>query len=97
MLTDEEKEIFTAYAYGINRYLKDVVALDPANKVPYEFTLLGVGIPDAWTYRDVVANVVYQAHFAEVGGTERRNQKLLSALIAPHSSPHRCALFNAPF
>ena len=97
MLTDEEKEIFTAYAYGINRYLKDVVALDPANKLPYEFTLLGVGIPDAWTYRDVVANVVYQARFGEVGGTERRNQNLLSALIASHGSTDGCAIFNDVF
>ena len=107
MLTDEEKEIFSAYADGINRYVSEVVVSDPPNKLPFEFQYLlsngidvghsGTGVPDVWTYRDVVANVVYQARFGEVGGTERRNQNLLSALIASHGNIDGYAIFNDVF
>ena len=82
-LTAEEQEIIDAYSDGINRYLRDVVAPEPATKLPYEFHHLGIGTPQPWTRLDVVANIVYQARFGTVGGTERNNQSLLAALTAP--------------
>src|SRR5215468_3744943 len=66
MLTDEEQEIVSAYAAGINRYLRDVVAPDQANKLPFEFHYLDTGLPSPWTALDVVANAIYQARFGQV-------------------------------
>ena len=45
LLNAEEQEIFSAYADGINRYVNDVVAADPASKLPFEFHSLGIGVP----------------------------------------------------
>jgi penicillin G amidase len=84
MLTFEERQMFTAYADGINRYLADVVAPDQAHKLPFEFQSLGIGMPAGWTALDVVANAIYQSRFGQVGGTERQNQTLLNSLISKY-------------
>jgi acyl-homoserine lactone acylase PvdQ len=55
LLNAEEQEIFSAYADGINRYVSEVVAADPLNKLPFEFHALGIGVPAPWTLRDSVA------------------------------------------
>jgi penicillin amidase len=81
LLDPEEAEIFQAYADGINRYLKEVVVPD-SSKLPFEFRLLGIGVPQPWTAIDVVADGVYQSRFGGNGGMERQNQTLLSNLIA---------------
>jgi len=100
LLTDEEARIFTAYADGISRYLSEVVAKDPANKLPYEFHLLGIGVPALWTARDVVACSVFQARFGEVpppGGQERQNLALLNSLVAKWGPTVGYAIFNDVF
>jgi acyl-homoserine lactone acylase PvdQ len=94
LLDPEEAQIFGAYADGINRYLTEVVAADPANKLPFEFHDLGIGVPDSWTALDVVANAVYQSRFGQVGGMERRNQTLLNNLITKHGQSTGLAIFN---
>src|SRR5262249_54234350 len=81
MLTSEEREMFTAYADGINRYVAEVVAPDPDHKLPFEFQYLGIGVPASWTALDVVANSIYQSRFGQVGRTERQNEALLNRLI----------------
>ena len=53
-LSDEEQGIITAYVEGINRYMNDVIAPDVSSQLPFEFQFLGIGIPTAWTARDVV-------------------------------------------
>ena len=78
LLNPEEQEIFSAYADGINRYVNDVVAPDPAGKLPFEFHALGIGVPLPWTILDVVANAVYQTRFGQAGGQERQNLTLLT-------------------
>ena len=94
LLDAEETEIFRSYADGINRYLNDVVAADPANKLPFEFHALGIGIPAPWTALDVVANAVYQTRFGQAGGQERQNQTLLLALISRHGQAAALTMFN---
>jgi hypothetical protein len=84
ILTSEEREMFTAYADGINRYLAEVVMSDPAHKLPFELQYLGIGVPASWTPLDVVANSIYQSRFGQVGGTERQNQALLNNLISKY-------------
>lgn len=44
LLSSEEKEVFSAYADGVTRYITEVVAPDVANELPYEFKLLGLGV-----------------------------------------------------
>jgi penicillin G amidase len=84
-LTAEEQEIFTAYVEGINRYLSEVVALDPANKLPFEFHVLQIGVPAMWTVRDEIAVVLdFARRFGRGGGQELANQTLLSSLISLH-------------
>jgi penicillin amidase len=94
LLNAEEKEIFTAYADGVSRYIRDVVAVDPANKLPYEFKLLGIGVPAPYTLRDVIANCVIDARFGEIGGRERQNQTLLDALVTKYGATEGLAVFN---
>jgi len=94
LLDAEEAEIFTAYAEGINRYVTEVVVPDPANKLPFEFHSLGLGIPEPWTALHVAANAIYQSRFGQVGGMERRNQTLLNNLIAKHGRATAVAIFN---
>jgi penicillin amidase len=93
-LDAEETEIFTAYADGINRYLTEVVAPDPANKLPFEFSFLGLGMPEPWTALDVVANAIYQSRFGVAGGMERRNQTLMANLIARHGPATAADIFD---
>jgi penicillin amidase len=94
LLNAEEAEIFGSYADGINRYVRDVVAADPANKLPFEFHFLGIGIPAPWTALDVVANAVYQTRFGQAGGQERQNQTLLANLISMHGQAAGLSIFN---
>src|SRR6266542_3907374 len=94
LLNAEEAEIFRSYADGINRYVRDVVAADPANKLPFEFHFLGTGIPAPWTALDVVANAVYQTRFGQAGGQERQNQTLLANLINRHGQAVGLSIFN---
>lgn len=94
LLSSEEKEVFTAYADGVTRYITEVVAPDVANELPYEFKLLGLGVPAPYTLRDVIANAVSDARFGEIGGNERQNQALLDALIAKYGATEGLAVFN---
>jgi len=93
LLDSEEAEIFRSYADGINRYL-NVVASDPASKLPFEFHSLGVGIPAPWSALDVVTNAVYQTRFGQFGGQERANQTLLANLISKHGQTEGLKIFN---
>jgi penicillin amidase len=93
-LNAEEQEIFTAYVDGINRYLDEVVAPDPANKLPFEFQFLNIGVPTPWTVRDVVAYTMFAAQALDNGGQERNNQSLLAALIAQHGPDAGMKIFN---
>jgi penicillin G amidase len=94
LLSGEEKELFTAYADGVTRYITEVVAPDAANELPYEFKLLGLGVPAPYTLRDVIANAVIDARFGEIGGRERQNQALLDALIAKYGATEGLGVFN---
>jgi len=84
LLTDEEQEIVTSYADGINRYLSEVVAPDQSNKLPFEFHYLAIGLPTPWTALDVTANAIYQQRFGQVGGRESLNLTLLQTLITKY-------------
>jgi penicillin amidase len=94
LLDAEETEIFRSYADGINRYVTEVVAADPARKLPFEFHALGIGILAPWSVLDVVANAVYQTRFGQAGGQERQNQTLLTNLINRHGEAAGLAIFN---
>jgi len=94
LLSAEEREILTAYANGVSRYIREVVAADPANKLPYEFKLLGIGVPAPYTLRDVIVNCVINARFGGIGGRERQNQILLDALVAKYGEAGGLAVFN---
>ena len=93
-LTPEQQQIVQSYVDGINRYITDVVAPDQQNKLPFEFHELGIGVPEAWTARDVVAVNILLARFGNVGGTERANQTLLDALIKKYGPAAGYAVFN---
>jgi penicillin amidase len=85
LLGFEEQEILGAYAEGINRYLADVVAPAPLTKLPFEFHVLGLGVPDPWTTRDVVAFAVRSVVNPPLSGQrELANQALLGNLITRH-------------
>jgi penicillin amidase len=90
----EDREIFTAYIDGINRYINDVVVPDPENKLPYEFKVLGF-MPSLWTGRDSAAFGAFMVRrFGEIGGSELDNQALLSDLVASHGLQEGWAIFN---
>ncbi len=87
LLTTEEQEIFNAYIDGINRYVSEVVAPDPLNKLPFEFWALGIGVPAAWTTRDSTAFGAFMVRrFGEIGGRELTNQSVLASLQAAHGA-----------
>jgi penicillin amidase len=90
----EDREIFKAYVDGINRYLREVVRPDPANKLPYEFQVLGF-IPADWTEQDSAAFGAFMVRrFGEIGGAELDNQALLDDLVAAHGLADGWAMFN---
>src|SRR5262249_53694629 len=94
-MTPEEQEIFTGYVDGINRYITEVVVPDPANKLPFEFQFLNLGVPAAWTTRDAVAFSIFEARlFLERGDNERTSQTLLTALTALHGAAGGLAVYN---
>ncbi len=95
LLTAGEQEIFGAYVNGINRYVTEVVAPDPLNKLPFEFHQLGIGIPEPWTVLDSVAFSVDQAkRFFEADTRDRTNQSILNNLIAKHGLTAALGIFN---
>jgi penicillin amidase len=95
-LSAEAREIVEAYVAGINRYIVERVAPDPA-LLPYEFKLLGIAataiVP--WEVRDVVA---FTSAFAQDplggGGGELPNQSLLAVLQALHGPQDGLAIFD---
>ncbi len=94
-LTDEEKEIFRSYADGISRYITEVVAPAPLDKLPFEFHALKLGVPEPWTAQDVVVFAVFEARlFLDRGGAERANQTLLANLVAKHGASAGLGIFN---
>jgi penicillin amidase len=94
VLDPDEAEIFQAYAEGINRYISEVVVPDQAHKLPFEFGYLGIGVPRSWTALDVVANVVWQSRFGQIGGTERQNQTTLNNLRTKWGPDQGLDIFN---
>ncbi len=94
-LNAEEQEIFNAYFDGINRYVSEVVAGDPLNKLPFEFHALGIGVPAPWTARDSMAFAVFMVRrFGTAGGRELTNQSLLASLQSAHGAVAGLAIFN---
>jgi penicillin amidase len=99
-LTVEEQRIFDAYAHGVNRYVQEVIVPDPANKLPFEFHVTGIGVPDPWTAQDSVnvSSIIIWRRFNESSppssGGELINQDLLSGLIARHGEAAGWAIFN---
>lgn len=90
----DEQAIYQAYAAGINRYLAEVVAADPARRLPFEFHALGFE-PGAWTVRDSMAFGAFMLRrFGEIGGRELTNQALLSDLTARHGPAAGQAIFD---
>ena len=93
LLNTEEQEIFSAYADGINRYVSEVVAADPLNKLPFEFHALGIGVPTPWTLRDSVAFGAFAVRrFGEIEGGASSPTSRCSLL-----SRRRMALQLSPF
>ena len=75
----EIQEIVRSYGEGINRYLTEVIAVDPL-KLPFEFYALGF-TPAPWTTRDSTAFGAFMVRrFGEIGGREPRNYSVLAAL-----------------
>lgn len=94
-LTEEEQEIYIAYRDGINRYITEVIVPDLVNKLPFEYHILQVGVPEAWTLRDSVAFGAYMTRrFGEIGGRALRNQDLLNKLITDYGEDEGYAIFN---
>lgn len=102
-LSWRERRRWTAYVEGINRYLAEVVAADPAGKLPYEFhklgTDLGLGqpfMPAAFTTTDAVSiTASLLRRFADPGGTEITNKATLDALTARHGDANTAyGIFN---
>ncbi len=93
-LNSEEQEIIGAYVDGINRYINEVVTLNPAEKLPFEFHHLGIGIPETWRTRDVVAVTVRTVRPPPATGRELVNQTLLNSLIAAHGPVAALGIFD---
>jgi penicillin amidase len=93
-LVPEEREIYEAYRDGVNRYLDEVVAANPAAKLPFEFHALGA-FPEPWTDRDSVAFGAFMVRrFGEIGGREPRNLALLERLALRHGPEAGAAIFG---
>ena len=93
-LPSEAQRILEAYRDGINAYLAEVAA-DPANKLPWEFWVLGYQ-PDPWTIKDSMALIRFMVRrFGENGGRELRNQSDFQALVDMYGSEGEAeALYN---
>jgi len=92
-LAPEEREIYSAYREGINRYVTEVAAVNPL-KLPFEFHALGA-FPEQWTERDSVAFGAFMVRrFGEIGGDEPRNLALLERLVAMHGAEAGRAIFD---
>lgn len=94
-LTPEEQAIIAAYVDGINRYLAEVVAPDPAHKLPFEFQYLQLGQPAPWTVQDVVAFFVGRTVDPTASGQgELPNQSLLASLTNKYGPVDGLAVFD---
>ena len=99
-LSAAEQEIFSAYVDGINRYVQEVVVPDPANKLPFEFHSLKLGVEslsgdNQWTTQDAFAFAVFEARaFGEFGDGERAAQTLLNGLITAFGQTAGLRIFN---
>ena len=93
-LPTEVQDRFQAYVEGINRFITQVVLLDPDKKMPAEFTTLKI-FPTPWLVTDVVAFGAFRArNFGEIGGKELENQELLEYLITTFGPEDGNAIFN---
>ncbi len=71
------KEIFQAYADGVNRYIAEATARD---ELPGEFPALG-HVPEPWEPLDSVASVIYLiGYFGVEGGQELGNLQRMAQL-----------------
>ncbi len=94
-LTEEEQEIFNAYVEGINRYITEVVAPDPANRLPVEFFALQIGVPSLYDVRDLLSFlVVVVRQFGEIGGRELTNAAFLADLVDRYGETGGYGIFN---
>ena len=94
-LSPEKQDIAAAYADGVNLYLSQVVAPDPAHKLPFEFHFLSLGVPAPVTTRDLIAFTDFTARTnLENGDQERTAQALLSNLVALHGPTDGLAIFD---
>lgn len=77
-LKNEVKESYTAYAEGINAYMKEVTE---QRKLPEAFSKAGIGEPAQWKVTDSVAIAVMMAkRFGSIGGGEPLNARILKKL-----------------
>jgi penicillin amidase len=93
--SSEEQDQVAGYVDGVNLYLSQVVAPDPANKLPFEFQYLNIGAPAPFTTRDLIAFGVFTSRSSqEIGDQERTAQSLLSDLVKLHGPTDGLAIFN---
>jgi penicillin amidase len=89
----EIQEIVRSYGEGINRYLTEVIAVDPL-KLPFEFYALGF-TPAPWTTRDSTAFGAFMVRrFGEIGGREPTNYSVLAALQSTWGPAVGYQIFN---
>jgi penicillin G amidase len=75
--------------------VNDVVAPDPAHKLPFEFHFLNIGVPEPWTTRDAMAiGAFFSRTLLERGDGERTGQTLLDSLVAMHGATAGQGVFN---
>jgi len=92
-LPEGERVIYQAYVDGINRYLDEVLAVNPA-KVPFEFYALGA-LPAPWTVRDSMAFGAFMVRrFGEIGGRELTNLALYDALVSAYGEVEGAKIFG---
>lgn len=93
-LPADQREIFEAYRDGINRYVAQVIAPDPFNKMPFEHLAQGLAFAP-WTTRDSIAFAIFMIRrFGEIGGRELTNLAVLNHLIGLHGAINGRATFD---
>jgi penicillin G amidase len=94
-LSAADRANWAAYVAGINRYLNEVIALDLAGKLPWEFQKLGLGIPGPYTERGILAaNIAALRGSGQEGAKEGDNKVILDALAARYGAAKGYALFR---
>ena len=92
-LPDDLKGMYLAFVDGINAWMEEV-RNDPS-KLPFEFTQLGIGQPEAWDVTDSIAIADYLVEtFGAGGGTELEQQALLDHLIGQYGEEEGTAAFD---